>query len=523
MLAKGDRHDTTEVAPRMREAAWRQHKDLTGTLEKLYPTAQPRGFQRDRCHIAAICLTSICHHPSQYLRQFFGADVTTCQVYPETLLGSVFAGPYFDRENVMRLVSKLTGAGLSAAVLMAISSQASAAVDAKLLDMLRANGSINAAQYAELKTELEGEKQAQQVAAAEQTKKMSAFDQKVAWAAKTQIKGDVRLRHEDVKTEGSTLDNERSADRQRIRARVGVYSEINPQLDAGIRVATGGSNDARSTNQDLNNAFAKKDLWLDLGYLDWHPTVVPNLHLIGGKMAQPWVSMGDVIWDGDINPEGLAATYKLPLNKNAELFGSLGYYTLKDNVDGEGVQFKHDLGMYTGQVGGKFNIADAVGLTVGGSVYTFSNDDNDGDNGANVLSLNGNTTEEFKLYEAFGQIDLKNLPVPLALYGQYIKNGDSTDDQDEAWLTGIKTKLGAFSLDYNYRDVQRNGVVGAFTDSDFGNGSTGARGHKVKAGYEIDKNFGLGVTYFMAQSDTATRGRTDADVNTLQLDLEAKF
>ena len=49
----------------------------------------------------------------------------------------------------MRRVSTLTKVSLSATVLMAISSQASAAVDAKLLDMLRANGSINAAQYAE--------------------------------------------------------------------------------------------------------------------------------------------------------------------------------------------------------------------------------------------------------------------------------------------------------------------------------------------------------------------------------------
>ena len=61
---------------------------------------------------------------------------------------------------------------------------------------------------------------------------------------------------------------------------------------------------------DQNDYFAKKDLWLDQGYIDYHPTAIKNLHVIGGKMAQPWVSDGDVIWDGDINPEGLAATYK---------------------------------------------------------------------------------------------------------------------------------------------------------------------------------------------------------------------
>ena len=59
--------------------------------------------------------------------------------------------------------------------------------------------------------------------------------------------------------------------------------------------------------------FAKKQIWLDLGYVDYHPTAIKNLHLIGGKMPQPWVSMGDIIWDSDISPEGLAVTYKYPL------------------------------------------------------------------------------------------------------------------------------------------------------------------------------------------------------------------
>lgn len=423
----------------------------------------------------------------------------------------------------MGFVSKRAAASICGGLILVASSAANAAVDAKLLEMLKANGSITPAQYSELQTDLAKDQQEAVAQAAQKKTDLSAFEQKIAWASKTQIKGDIRIRQENVKTEGTALDNDRTADRQRIRARFGVYSQINPQVDVGLRVATGGSSDARSTNQDLNGGFAKKDLWLDLGYLDWHPTALPNLHLIGGKMAQPWVSMGDVIWDGDINPEGVAATYKLPLNQNAELFGSLGYYSLKDNVDGDGYQFKHDMSLYTGQVGGKFNIADAVGLTVGGSIYTLNNEDNDGDAGTRTLALNGNTTDQFKLYEGFGQIDLKNLPIPLALYGQYVKNADSTDDEDQAWLAGIKSKLGAFSVDYNYRDVQRNGVVGAFTDSDFGNGTTGARGHKLKLGYDIDKNFGLGVTYFMAKSDTAVASRSDADVNTLQLDLEAKF
>lgn len=426
----------------------------------------------------------------------------------------------------MRLVSTRTGAGVCAAMLLATSLPASAAVDEKLLQILRANGSINAAQYADLQGELARDKQAQaqQVAAAQESKKqeLSAFEQKVAWAAKTQIKGDVRLRYEDQNTDGAASNSGKESDRQRVRARFGVYSEINPQVDAGIRLATGSSNDARSTNENLDNYFVKKSSWVDLAYLDYHPTALPNLHLIGGKMAQPWVNMGDVIWDGDINPEGLTATYKHAIGSKSELFGSAGYYNLKDNVDGEGVEFRHDLKMYAGQLGGRFGVTDNLKLTVGGSVYGF-----DGDEDTATLSVNGNTAgqqQQFKLYEGFAQMDITGLAIPLAVYGQYVKNADAVNDQDTAWLAGAKTKLfDKWGLDYNYRDVQRNAVVGAFTDSDFGGGYTGARGHKLKLSYDIDKNFALGATYFMAESDTYVANKTNADVDTLQVDLEAKF
>jgi hypothetical protein len=443
----------------------------------------------------------------------------------------------------MRLASTKTAAALCGGLLLAMSVPASAAVDAKLLDMLKANGSISPAQYTELQAELTRDQKDQQIArqaqqetneqiaaTAKKTDTLSAFDQKLAWAAKTQFKGDVRFREETVHNDG--VPNNKDQDRQRIRARLGAYSEINPQVDTGIRIATGSNDDARSTNQDLNNYFDKKSIWLDQGYVDYHPDAIKNLHLVGGKMPQQWVSMGDIIWDSDINPEGLAATYKYPLGGSTELFGSAGHYTLKDNVDGEGVQFKHDLRLYAGQLGARFAITDSMKMTLGGSIYSYDNDKNSACPTTGTvtapcaLAVNGNSPNEtFKLYEGFGQLDFSNLPVPLSLYGQYVNNKDASNDQDTGWLTGVKTKLYGFAVDYNYRDVQRNAVVGAFTDSDFANGFTGSRGSKLKVSYELDKNFNLGATYFMATSDqtNASINKKDSDINTLQLDAEAKF
>jgi hypothetical protein len=440
----------------------------------------------------------------------------------------------------MRLASTKPAAALCGSLMLAMSVSANAAVDAKLLDMLKANGSITNAQYSELQAELARDQKDQQIArqaqqetneqiaaTAKKTDALSTFDQKLAWAAKTQFKGDVRFRQENVHNDG--VSNNKDQDRQRIRARLGAFTEINPQVDTGIRIATGSSDDARSTNQDLNNYFDKKQIWLDLGYVDYHPDAIKNLHLIGGKMLQPWVSMGDIIWDSDINPEGLAVTYKYPLG-NTELFGSAGHYTLKDNVDGEGVQFKHDLRLYAGQLGARFAITDNLKMTLGGSIYAYDNDDSSACPTTGsvtapcALAVNGNSPgEQFKLYEGFGQLEIGGLPMPLSLYGQIVNNDDASNDQDMGWLAGVKTKFYGFGVDYNYRDVQRNAVVGAFTDSDFANGYTGSRGSKLKVSYELDKNFTLGATYFMANSDYTNATLKDSDINTLQLDAEAKF
>ena len=440
----------------------------------------------------------------------------------------------------MRLASTKTAAALCGGLLLALSVPASAAVDAKLLDMLKANGQITAAQYTELQSELAKDQKEQQIArqaqqetneqiaaTAKKTNELSSFDQKLAWAAKTQFKGDVRFRQETVKIQGESNNGGRDKDRQRIRARLGAYTEINSQVDTGIRIATGSSDDARSTNQDQDNYFDKKSIWLDLGYIDYHPDQIKNLHVIGGKMLQPWVNMGDVIWDSDINPEGLAVTYKYPLGSSAELFGSLGNYNLKDNVDGDGVQFRHDLRLTSGQLGTRFSVTDNLKMTLGGSVYAYQNDKDSRCTTTTTpcaLAVNGNSADnQFRLYEGFAQADIGGLAVPLAFYGQYVKNNDAVTDQDTAWLIGAKSKVFGFNLDYNYRDTQRNAVVGAFTDSDFANGTTGSRGHKMKVSYDIDKNFALGATYFLTKADYASRTQRDANTNTLQLDAEAKF
>jgi len=426
---------------------------------------------------------------------------------------------------------RLSKAVVCGGLILAGAAQANAGtVDAKLLDMLLANGQITKAQHDELSADLAREQRAEKREAKEYVKEKDfvAFRQLAGWAENTALRGDMRVRHETIDVDGEPdFTGSRNKDRQRIRARIGAFSKPNPEVETGIQVATGNGADRRSTNQDMNEYFDKKAVWLDLAYINYNPAAVPGLKAFAGKMKQPWMSMGDVIWDGDINPEGFAASYTKKYGTTA-VFGSGGYYVLKDAVDSEGYEIDNDLGMYQLQGGVALDVTDSARLTVGASVYDFNNDKY---GSTSSFRANGNTTDKFGLGEIFTQLDVIGLPLPLSLYGQYVQNYESRDfgtfedgGEDTAFLVGLRTNIAGVSFDYNYRDVEANAVVGGFTDSDFAVGYTNSSGHKLKLKYDFMKNFSIGATYFMAESDAVSSQKLkNVDADTLHIDLEAKF
>lgn len=408
-----------------------------------------------------------------------------------------------------------------------VSTPVASGVDAKLLSMLRANGSITADQYAELSADLAREQRRATRDTVDKTE-FTEMQQKLSWATNTVVSGDVRVRQDRIEISGRPQNI--TADRQRIRARLGAVSQVTPAVEAGIRVASGSNNDVRSTNQDLDLYFTKKDIWLDRAYVNWHPTSVPGLKMFGGKMGQPWFNVADAMWDSDINPEGIAGQYNRKFGAT-NVFGSMGAFQLKNNVDGRGNPFTHDLWMQYGQLATNLYPGEDFKVTVGASIYHYKKDEfgvpnAPGSSGNPGLMANGNTSNQFQLYEGFGQLDVLGLPLPLTLIGQFIKNAAANGPQagaDAAWLAGFNTRVWELALSYNYRDIGRNGVVGAFTDSDFAGGFTASRGSTYRVSYNITNNFVFQTTYMDAESNAATPAQPGSEVDTLMIDLVATF
>ncbi len=85
-------------------------------------------------------------------------------------------------------------------------------------------------------------------------------------------------------------------------------AKVTDDLKVGARVASGSITDPISTNQTLNTSFNHKTLVLDRAFAEYTPEVVGlnEVKLTGGVMANPFWTLGQLIWDEDLNFDGAA-------------------------------------------------------------------------------------------------------------------------------------------------------------------------------------------------------------------------
>lgn len=348
-----------------------------------------------------------------------------------------------------------------------------------------------------------------------------------AWVYNFTFKGDLRYRNETIDQQWLDRRN-----RDRVRLRAGFTAKVNDTVTAEMGLATSEGNDPRSSNVTLGRANSRKDIFLDLAFVQWQ--ALPSLKLMAGKMKFPWQRPGaSTLFDSDINPEGLAATWA-----HGDFFGSAFHHYLDERSNASESTLQ----------GGQFGWKPAVGggkLTLAAGLFDFHrvrgrdpfHAGNAYGNTTTAVGCEGGAasclTQDYNLIEAFAEYSRPVGGRPLALFAHSLTNEAADDGMDSAWSAGVSwgraAEAGQWEVGYTHQRIRKDAVFGQFIDSDVGGGNTDHRAHVLRAGYAVAKNWTVNAAYQMAETDldvpvlvdgTLRHGR---NYQRLQLDLNFRF
>ncbi len=378
----------------------------------------------------------------------------------------------------------------------------------------------------------------------DQIAQISSKAKSADWASRITWRGDLRYRHENVDPVEALNDQTR----QRIRARFGFNARVSDTLTTTLQLATGGgNNDPRSNNQTLGSGLDRKQISLDLAYLDWGP--VPSFNLQLGKMPYPFQQVGSYIWDPDITPEGGAVKFA----RGPFFASAYGYWlseaslTSDSNVIGAQLGLKGDLGgmkwtaaaMYydLGAVQNEVTsilapTATSPAICAAGLLNNAffggaqgNSTVNRGDNCARLVN-------DFNIYEIVGQGEFSLGSLPLVVFAHYAENTE-VDALNTAYSAGFTlgraSNARTWEFDYAYQKTEKDALFGQFINSDFANGITDADGSVFKLGFALARNWTLNATYFMNSRfmdvplTVAGEPRTDLDYDRYQIDLNVRY
>ncbi len=345
------------------------------------------------------------------------------------------------------------------------------------------------------------------------------------WVEKLKFYGDFRYRYENVSRESSGTEAD-AVNRNRIRVRLGLTAQVNDETTFDMRLATGKSDDPTSTNQNMGDSWTYKGIWLDRAYMTWKPGSVEGLSVLLGKLGNPFVTVGknQLIWDSDLSMEGIAAQYNLKLSDATSLFANAGgFYVRLDDSDTDSIS------MFGAQGGVTHKFNDDNKLTAGIGYFDYGNLVGETyllGTSSKGNSYNGGYLYDYNLFETFAEYGTKIAGLPVSIYGDYVVNTASQVKDDTGWLIGTSINKckdpGSWEFSYDYRDLERDAVVGTFSDSDFIGGGTDGKGHRFGVTYQLAKNTQAGISYFMNDKYNTTTKDYD-NYNRLQLDMMVKF
>jgi hypothetical protein len=391
--------------------------------------------------------------------------------------------------------------------------------------------------------------------------------------------GDLRLRDEPFF--GGPSNQSQDRNRFRFRMRFNANVKLNDEFSGGISAASGDTNDPISTNQTTNQFYTRKPFLIDRAFINYTPHWFKPLTLTGGKFAYPYYRT-ELVWDNDLNPEGVAQTLafniKSALLKKVSLVGfELPFSEVAGTATGN--KSIHQSAVYGGQIQTQWQLGGRVKLSLNTAFYNYHNADaiavplagananNPQSPGFGTLALGGSSVQNsvykvggaantaqfasrFGLSDTIAKFDFdtKVPRFPVTILGDFVQNtracanvGDilavhptatpnvACDSRQRRgyWLEGRFGRTAEkkdWQFAYTRMFIEREAVMGAFNFSDLRQNSNVSQ-HRLEVLYQAEKNIQLAFTgLFGRPLVTATSpGPAENILKRLQFDVIYKF
>ena len=326
------------------------------------------------------------------------------------------------------------------------------------------------------------------------------------------MEGDLRLRYESIRK-----DPGEDIERERYRGRFGFNANLGDSLEFGVRFATG-DGDPASNNLNFGESISFDNIRVDRAYVGWSAS--DRFQLTVGKMKNPFFRSGDtpLMWDSDVNPEGLAAKFE-----SGVFFGSIGGFQLDYRDDGV------ESWLYAAQAGAGFDIAGASTVTAGIGWFDYTDIAGraplyGGNARGNSLDAGGNYLNDYDILELFAEYETKVGRWAVVAFVEWTHNTRAAA-ADTAYSVGVNVgnaaEPGTAEWSWEWRDTEADALIGVLTDSDLADGRTDSRGHALKGAYRLTNYMSIGATLIFSEYGGFNASPTDFD--RVMLDVEFDF
>lgn len=381
-----------------------------------------------------------------------------------------------------------------------------------------------------------------------------------------EIYGDTRVRYEIRTAEAGAPDRitppgeHTQRNRARYRLRIGLRGTLADDWFFGLRLET--SSNPRSTNvtfgdDSSNGPFAKTNDGINVGQAYLGYKGIRDVTLTAGRMPNPLITTS-MLWDSDINPEGVAEQWKHTFNLNLgggsgtaaaydkdgkqtaaaatseprkiaiDVFANLGQFVYDDAnpEDPVGPQPRgvphFDAYLLAWQVGAKINFSKDMYLQFAPTFYNYTgagdtfNTFFSGDPsfrrtpGGPVVALNQTGVNSLLVFDMPTEFGFKVGEIPIRLFGDFATNLQADDralaaghpdkgDQRYAYQIGLG--LGKVKVKHDwaiqgfYQHVEQFAVDPNLVDSDIFDSRVNMEGFAISGSYALSDAVTATLTY----------------------------